>query len=117
MGFEQATIKVVERSVEFGELKGAIERVFSADRTNVYLKALAGRGLRVRDFDGILAANLIDLGAGSKSGTARSIYEGVAGFGQGADTGVLPVEGGRSRNWLCERSFTSCISTLGETFK
>jgi hypothetical protein len=82
MSFEQATIKVVNEG-GFGELKGAIERVFSVDRTTVYLKALAGRGLRVRDFDGILAANLIDLGAGSKSGTARSVYEALPVSDQG----------------------------------
>ena len=61
--------------MEFGELKGAIERVFAMDRITGFLKALAECGLRVRDYDGILAANLIDLGASSKSGTARSVYE------------------------------------------
>ena len=62
MNFEQATIKVVSES-EFGELKGAIERAFSADRITKFFKALAGRGIRVRNFDEILAANVIDLAA------------------------------------------------------
>jgi hypothetical protein len=82
MSFEQATIKVVNES-GFGELKRAIERAFAADRITIHLKTLAGRGLRVRDFDGILASNVLDLGAGSKSGTARSIYEALPVSDQG----------------------------------
>jgi hypothetical protein len=82
MSFEQATIKVVNEA-EFGELKGAIERAFSADRITKYFKVLAGRGIRVRNFDEILAANVIDAAAESKAGTARSLYESLAVSDQG----------------------------------
>ncbi len=74
MTFEQATIKV-EKEREFGELKSALEQVFAADRVAKYLKKLDGRGIRIRDIDRVLVANVIDDVAGSKSGTARSLYE------------------------------------------
>ena len=82
MSFEQATIKVV-REGEFGALKGAIERAFAADRVEKYLKAIAGRGIRARNLDAILAANVIDLAAESKAGTARSVYESLPVSDQG----------------------------------
>ena len=73
MGFEQATIKVVSER-EFDNLKRSIEQVFAADRVAKYLKALAGRGIRARDIDAILAANVIDAVADGKAGTAGSLY-------------------------------------------
>jgi hypothetical protein len=82
VSFEQATIKVVSES-EFGELKGAIESVFSKDRIAKYFKALSGRGLRVRDFDAILAANVLDAVSERKPGTARSLHESLAVSDQG----------------------------------
>jgi light-regulated signal transduction histidine kinase (bacteriophytochrome) len=82
MDFEQATIKVVKES-EFGALESAIERVFSADRVAKYFKALDGRGIRARSLDAILAANVIDLVAESKAGTARSLYESLPVSDQG----------------------------------
>ena len=82
MDFEQATIKVVKES-EFGELKGAIERVFATDRVAKYFKALAGRGIRARSLDAILAANVIDAVAGSNTGTAKSLYEALPVSDQG----------------------------------
>jgi hypothetical protein len=72
MTFEQATIKV-EKEREFAELKSALEQIFAADRVTKYLKKLDSRNIRIRDFDRVLAANVIV--AGSKSGTARSLYE------------------------------------------
>src|ERR1039457_6395310 len=74
MSFEQATIRVLKER-EFGELKAAIERAFAPDRIGSYLKGLARRGIRARNLDAILAANVIDDAAESKLGTARSLYE------------------------------------------
>jgi hypothetical protein len=82
MNFEQATIKVVKER-EFGELKGAIERVFSGDRVVKYFKALDGRRIRARSLEAILAAKVIDLVAESKPGTARSLYESLPVSDQG----------------------------------
>ena len=74
MAFEQATIKVVSER-EFDELKAAIERVFASERVEKYLKSLKSHGIRARNVDKILAANLIDSVAGSKTGTAKALYE------------------------------------------
>ena len=74
MAFEQATIKVLNER-EFDELKAAIERVFTSERIEKYLKSLKSRGIRARHVDKILAANLIDVTAGSKKGTAKTLYE------------------------------------------
>jgi hypothetical protein len=94
MDFEQAAIKVVKER-EFGELKGAIEQVFSGDRVARYFKALDGRGIRVRNLDAILAANVIDLAVESKAGTARSLYESlpVSDQGQVRELYLSKVEG------------------------
>jgi hypothetical protein len=73
MAFEQATIKVVKEG-EFGELKAIIEQVLAPERVVKFLKALNGRGLQVRNFDGVLAAKVIDSVAGTKAGLAQSLY-------------------------------------------
>jgi hypothetical protein len=73
MGFEQAAIEVV-KGQEFGELKAAIERVLAPNRIAKFLKVLNNRGLQVRNFDGILAAKVIDSVAAAKTGLAESLY-------------------------------------------
>jgi len=71
--FEPGVIKV-EREREFGDLKAAIEKAFAADRAPKFLKALASRGIRVRDLDAMFAADVIDRATGDKTGTARSLH-------------------------------------------
>jgi hypothetical protein len=71
--FEPGVIKI-EKEREYGDLKAAIEKVFSAERVAKYLKALDGHKIRVRNLDAVFAADVIDAGAGSKPGTARSLY-------------------------------------------
>ncbi|MGA7575687.1 MAG: hypothetical protein WCA97_16995 [Terriglobales bacterium] len=73
MIFEPSVIKV-EKEREFGDLKAAVEKSFASDRVAKYLKVLDGRKIRVRDLDGVLAADAIDLAAGDKAGTARLLY-------------------------------------------
>jgi len=73
MMFEQGVIKV-EKEREFGDLKAAMEKAFAADQVTKYLKALDSRKIRVRDLDGIFAADAIDRAAGDKAGTARALY-------------------------------------------
>jgi hypothetical protein len=68
-GFEQATIKV-EKEQEFQELKGAIDRALSPENAGKFLKRLASCGIRVRDFDSILAQNVFD----QASGNAGELY-------------------------------------------
>jgi hypothetical protein len=64
----------VEKEREFGDLKSAIEKAFSAERVTKYMKALASRTIRVRNLDLVFAADVIDIGAGNKAGTARTLY-------------------------------------------
>ncbi len=59
MGFEQAAIKV-EKAQEFAGLQAAIERAFQADKVEQFLKQLDRKGIRVRDFDALLAQRVLE---------------------------------------------------------
>ena len=76
MGFEQATIKV-EQEKEFGELKGAIERVFRPEQVEKFLKRVEKQGIRVRQWDKVIAQSVIERvdDKFGKSTTARKLYE------------------------------------------
>ena len=74
MVFEQGVIKV-EKEREFGDLKAAIEKAFTADRVTKYLKALDSRRIRVRDMDAAFAAGAIDVAVGGKAATTQSLYQ------------------------------------------
>ena len=78
MGFEQATIKV-ENEKEFGELKGAIERVFRLELVEKFLKRLEKDGVPIRNWDKVLAQGLLERVDETlrKSTTARKLYEGL----------------------------------------
>ena len=75
MAFEQATIKV-EKEQEFGELKSAITRAFSPESVQKLLKRVASAGLRVRDFDLVLAKGVFEQveGALAKGQRAQEVY-------------------------------------------
>jgi hypothetical protein len=63
VGFEQAAIKV-EKQQEFGALQGAIEQAFQLQSVEQFLKRMDRKGVRVRDFDGVLAKKVFEsLGA------------------------------------------------------
>jgi len=74
MAFEQATIRV-DKPKEFGELKSAVEQTFAADSAQSFLKKLSSRNIRIRDWDSVLSAGVIDAIAGAKQGTAGSLYQ------------------------------------------
>jgi len=48
--FERATIKI-ENEKDFGDLTGAIERVFRPEKVEAFLKQVKSRGARIRDFE------------------------------------------------------------------
>jgi hypothetical protein len=75
VGFEQAAIKV-QRDKEFGELKGVFTRVFSPEKVESFLKRLQSKGVRIRDFDLVLASGALEAvdEALPKSGP-RKMYE------------------------------------------
>ena len=70
MAFEQAAIEI-KKQQEYGTLQAVIERVFSPEKTEQFLKQLDRKGIRVRDFDGVLAARALEeVAGGSISVTA-----------------------------------------------
>ena len=72
MAFEQAAIKV-EKEKEFEELKAAINRAFIPKNVQKYLKQVASAGIRIRDFDLVLAKGVLEKVAGSEQ-PAKSLY-------------------------------------------
>jgi hypothetical protein len=76
MGFEQATIKV-EQEQEFGELKGAIERIFRPEKVERFLRRMDKEGVRMRQWDQVIAKGIIEHvdDKFGKSTTARKLYE------------------------------------------
>src|SRR5229473_1512147 len=75
MGFEQATIKI-EKPQEYGTLQAVIEQVFSAEKTEPFLKQLDRKGIRIRDFDGVLAARALeDVAGGSQAESKLSAWQ------------------------------------------
>jgi hypothetical protein len=80
VGFEQAAIRV-EKEKEFGELKGAISRVFAPEAVEKYLKRVASAGLRIRDFDLVLAKGVleqVDRSLAESEQSARNLYLALA---------------------------------------
>ena len=69
MGFEQAAIRV-QKQQEFTRLQDAVEQAFLPEKTELFLKQLNRKGIRVRDFDGVLAARALEDAAGSQTGSS-----------------------------------------------
>ena len=59
VGFEQATIKV-EKQQEFGALQAAVEQAFLPQAVERFLKQMDRKGIRVRDFDAVLAKKVLE---------------------------------------------------------
>jgi hypothetical protein len=75
MGFEQATIKV-QKEQEFRQLQAAIGRVFLPGKAEWFLEQLRRKGIRIRDFDGVLAARVLEDEAASQAGlSAWQLYQ------------------------------------------
>ncbi len=75
--FQKALIPV-ERPEQFGELQGAIERIFAAGQVEVFLKRLVKTGVSIRDFETVLNKQLfegIDETLRKSGHSARSLYD------------------------------------------
>jgi hypothetical protein len=80
VGFQQAGIKV-QREKEFGVLKAALERIFVPDKAEQFLSKLHKKGVRIRDFDLVLASGVLeqcDEELGKGRNTARKLYQVLA---------------------------------------
>jgi hypothetical protein len=72
--FEQATIKI-EKEEEFEELRSAIRRAFAPETVAKYLKRMSSTGIRIRDFDSVLAKGVLEqVGAMEKGKRAQGLY-------------------------------------------
>ena len=74
VAFEQATIKV-EKVEEFGKLQAAVVQAFLPGKAERFLKQLDRKGIRVRDFDAVLAERLLEEAAGDTGLGAKQLYE------------------------------------------
>ena len=79
MRFQQAAIKV-EKAQEFARLEAAVEQAFLPEKAEPFLRQLDRKGIRVRDFDAVLRARILE-GVGGEAGPgesrtdARQLYE------------------------------------------
>ena len=75
VSFEQAAIKV-EKAQEFAKLQGAVERAFLPEKVEQFLSLLDRKGIRVRNFDAVLAARALeDVTGGSQSSSELSAWQ------------------------------------------
>ena len=75
VGFEQAAIKV-QKEAEFRKLQAAIEQAFLPEKAERFLKHLSGKGIRVREFDEVLAARALEDAVDSQAGlSAWQLYQ------------------------------------------
>ena len=73
MTFQQATIKV-EKAQEFSRLQAAIEQAFLPEKAAEFLKQMDRKGIRVRDFDAVLAQRVLE-GFAEPGLNAQHLYE------------------------------------------
>jgi hypothetical protein len=74
MAFEQATIKI-EKQQEFAKLQAAVEQAFLPEKVERFLKQLDRKGIRVREFDGVLAARLLEDAVGGSAKSDLSAWQ------------------------------------------
>jgi hypothetical protein len=74
MAFEQAAIKV-EKEKEYEELKGAIDRAFAPGAVQRFLERVRSAGLRIRDFDRVLAKGVLEKAGALAGRKAKDLYE------------------------------------------
>ena len=74
MAFEQAGIKV-EKAQEYSRLQAAIEQAFSPARVEQFLKQMDRKGIRIRDFDGVISQRVLD---GETAQNSPQLYQALA---------------------------------------
>jgi hypothetical protein len=66
MGFEQAAIKI-EKQAEFAKLQAAVEQAFLVEKVERFLKQLDRKGIRVREFEAVLSARVLEDAVGGSA--------------------------------------------------
>jgi len=69
--FEQAAIKV-EKAQEFARLQAAIEQAVQPEKVERFLKQMDRKGIRIRDFDAVLAQRVLD---GETAQNSQQLYQ------------------------------------------
>jgi hypothetical protein len=59
VSFQRAPIKI-EKEQEFARLQGSVEQAFLPEKVGRFLKQLNRKGIRVRDFDAVLAQRILE---------------------------------------------------------
>jgi len=99
MAFEQAAIKV-QKEQEFGALQAAVEQAFLPEKVERFLKQLDRKGIRIRDFEGVLKQRVLE-GFGDPKLNAQQLY------------GALPV----SDQALMREFYLSKLETVEESLR
>jgi hypothetical protein len=77
VAFERAPIKI-EKAQEFAALQKAVEHAFLPEQAEKFLKQLDRKGIRVRDFDAVLAQRVLEgfaeAGSDGAKLDARGLY-------------------------------------------
>jgi hypothetical protein len=73
MAFEQAAIKV-EKAQEFARLQAAVDQAFLPEKVERFLKQMDRKGIRIRDFDAVLAQRVLE-GFGEAGLNAQQLYQ------------------------------------------
>ena len=76
MAFEQAAIKV-QKEQEYARLQAALEQAFRPENVERFLKQLDRKGIRIRDFDAVLAKRVLE-GFGEAGLNAQHLYSALA---------------------------------------
>jgi hypothetical protein len=71
VAFEQAAIKV-EKAQEFARLQAAIDQAFQPEKVGRFLKQMDRKGIRIRDFDAVLAQRVLD---GDTAQNSQQLYQ------------------------------------------
>jgi hypothetical protein len=73
VSFQQAAIKV-EKQQEFAALQATIEQVFLPEKAERFLKQLDRKGIRIRNFDGVLVERVLEAVVGEPGLNAQQLY-------------------------------------------
>ena len=74
VSFQQAAIKV-EKAQEFARLQAAVEQAFLPEKVERFLKQLDRKGIRVRNFDAVLAQRCWKTPSAKRDSSAKQLYE------------------------------------------
>jgi len=74
VSFQQAAIKV-EKVQEFAQLQTVVQEAFLSEKVERFLKQLDRKRIRVRDFEAMLAAKVLEAASGRSGVSAQSLYD------------------------------------------